>query len=280
MSYQVWAPQMGCKYVLTGASGSRAVFNDPTDADYVGVVTDLVGLDGAEVRESADDLVEADGGSHGNFYYGRRPIVISVKVYGHNSEFERETKIDKARRAFKECLRGDGTLWWQNNPIASYPAMTTWVRSQQKFVETGNWVKDLQLPLVSQYAPVFSASQNSSALGAGPFSLENKGDYPAFPIIEITGASTNPQVTVTVGGGTNRVFKTTGLTLAIGEKVQFDMLNHTGIFTAGARNGQVANRYIDFTGTTLWPYIDGATTRSLSLSGGGTFQVFWRDAWS
>lgn len=73
-------PQYGVKYTLTGPDGSRAVFNDPSDVDYVGQLTDLTGLDSAEVREAADDLIGDDGGVHGEFYYGRRPLTMSGRI--------------------------------------------------------------------------------------------------------------------------------------------------------------------------------------------------------
>jgi hypothetical protein len=60
--------------------GVRVVFNDPQDADYVGMLTNISGLDSPDVREAADDLIGDDGGVHGNFYYGRRPIVLEGQI--------------------------------------------------------------------------------------------------------------------------------------------------------------------------------------------------------
>ncbi len=58
------------------------------------------------------------------------------------------------------------------------------------------------------------------------------------------------------------------------------MLNHTGLFTSGARVGQSANRYIDFT-TTAWPYLTGlGTSQTFALTGGGTATVQYRDTWA
>lgn len=278
MTYVPWAPQIGCKYTLTGAAGTVAVFNDPLDSNYVGMLADITGLDGPEIRESSEDLVEADGGVHGAFYFGRRPIVLTARVFGHVSELEREGRVAKAKRAFNESLRSDATLSWQNIPTASYPSMFTNVRAQSRFIETGGWVKELTISLVSQYAPVFSLAQNSTSVGAGPHTPENKGSYPAFPLIRITGASTNPQISMP-GPSPSRIIKTAGLTLAAGETVEIDTLNHTAAFIAGARNGQSANRYIDFTNTTYWPYIDAASSQQFTLAGGGTFQLLWRDTW-
>lgn len=449
MAYYPKAVEVGARYQLVSPDGVVAVFNDPTDPNYVGMLTDVTGLDSAEVRESAEDLVETDGGQHGNFYFGRRPITMTARVFGHASILERNLRIDRAERA-SLALRGDSVLTWKpsvrrdnlvtnpravndtsgwitsgpntglsigatltratgqtppvgttalqivtsgatntnqgagdqialtagktytvtishkrssgtgtglayfadpagavttfgsasatawttytrtfvaastgtytfgvrqadSNTLAStflfsdalvtegtdgsyfdgdtagyywsdgshksisgdYVEMATWVRRQQPTREGGGWVKEIQLALVSQFAPVFSAVQQSTSVGAGPFSVENRGSYASYPIVRITGASANP--TITIGSG---VFKTTGLTLAIGETVEFDFLNHTGVFTAGARNGQSANRYIDFASITAWPFIAAASTPNVVLAGGGTFQVFWRDTWA
>jgi hypothetical protein len=73
-------PQYGVKYTLVGPDGGRAVFNDPSDNDYVGVLSNISGLDSPDLRESADDLIGDDGGVHGNFYHGRRPIVIEGQI--------------------------------------------------------------------------------------------------------------------------------------------------------------------------------------------------------
>lgn len=272
MAYLPIATYFGAKFTLTGPDGSVATFNDPTDANYVGALTEVSGLDSAEVRESAFDLTESDGATHGSFYLSRRPIVLTGKVFNHTSILERNTRLDRARRA-SMCLRADGTLAW-DVPIAPSGTVTLFVpvRRQQPFRESGAWVKDFQIPLVSQYATIFGNTLKTVATGVA---TENQGNYPAYPLITITGASTNP----TVSDG-SRVFRTTGLTLAVGEAVRFDMLNHTGIFTVGARTGQSANRYIDFA-LTQWPYLNGLNVvQSFSLTGGGTASIQYRDTWA
>lgn len=279
MTYAPYSPQLAAKYTLTGPSGRKAVFNDPLDTDYVGMVFDLSGLDSAEIRESADELVEADGGQHGNFYFGRRPITMGIRVFGHATIEERDTRIDKLRAITKECMRADGVLSWQNvssvlpNPFQS---MQTWVRIQQPFRDAGGWVKELQLAMVSQYAPLFSQTLHTQTT-TGNTTIENKGDYPAYPILRFTGQSPagtiNPRATDGHGGD----FRTTGLTLASGEIVEFDMLNHIGNFTAGARSGQSANRYIDFAAT-VWPsLVRGNNT--FTLTPNGSLTILWRDTW-
>lgn len=75
-------PEYGVKYVLTGmqSDGVRITFNDPQDVDNVGFLSNITGLDSPDLRESADDLIGDDGGVHGNFFHGRRPIVLEGMI--------------------------------------------------------------------------------------------------------------------------------------------------------------------------------------------------------
>lgn len=283
MAYFPLATEIGAIYTLVSSNGLwTAVFNDPTDANYVGMLTEVTGLDSADVRESAIDVVEGDGGVHGNFYMGRRPVVLTGKVFGHATLAARELRLDKLRNA-SLALRGDATLKWKPSDWATrtYVERFVPVRRQQPYRETGQWVKDFQVPLVSQYSQIFSTNlytSASTAAGTGVV-VENQGNFPAYPIIEITGIS---GATTTVTDGNGGTFKTlSSLTVASGEKVQFDMMTHQGTFTAGARVGQSATRYIDFASITQWPaLIKGNNTVTLAIGAGGTFKVIWRDTWA
>lgn len=178
MTYIPFSPQTGAKYRLTGPDGTIAVFNDPTDANYVGMLTDVTGLDSANVRESGDDLVQSDGGWHGNFYYGRRPITLTGEVFGHASVDARTARLDRLIRA-SNAMRGDATLWWQNSDMNAVP-MQVLVRRQQPLRISGAWVKNFQLQLVSADAPLFSAVTHQQG-GANVLaeSFENNTDFPA-----------------------------------------------------------------------------------------------------
>lgn len=446
MAYYPFAVEAGAIYTLTNPNGAVAVFNDDLDPSYVGMLTEVTGLDSPEVRESADELVEADGGTHGNFYFGRRPIVMNGKVFGHASVTERSIRLDRARRA-SMALRSDSTLswipskgltnyvtnpravndtsgwattaisgitaggtltrvtavappvgttalqvvtttttnqglfytlnvtagktyyisvesrrtagvgtpeayfsgggitgvlgalntagtfnltktfsvtptqsgtaylafrdpsatantfqvsdvsvtnrpatyfdgdsagvYWQGDAHAStsgdYIGMFTTVRRQQPFRETGAWNKDFMLSLVSEYAPIFSTGLKTlSASGGSNIVTENRGSWPAYPILRITGTTAaNPTITNSTTGA---VINTQGtLIVASGETLEIDTLNHTANFTAGARNGQSGNRYINF-GTTVWPSMPTGNNTYV-MSGTGTLAVAWRDTW-
>lgn len=299
--YVPYSPQIGCKYVLTAPDGTRAVFNDKTDVDYVGDLFDISGLDSAEIRESAADLVAADGGIHGDFYFGRRPITLSARVYNATGPLDRDYRIDKARHVVKQCLRANGVLSWTNNPVVSNLAMRAEVRMQQPLRVTGNWVKDIQLSLVSQFTPLFSDQlQTASAtnLGTAKTGVVNRGDYPAYPILTITGASN------LVAGATGIAFfnTTTGRVLRLdpsfvlmkSEVVEFDLLNHTGVVrTASTASGARAvgtdlSQYIDFD-TTTWPTVAPGSNNFQVLASKasgetqtvlGTYSFTYRHAWA
>lgn len=278
-TYVQWAPQFGCKYSLIASDGSTAVFNDDTNANYVGALNEVSGLDSPEVRESAQDLVEADGGQHGNFWRGRRPIVLSGIVFNHATLTQRDQRLDKLRNVVGKMYRTDGELQWSNNPVGTYPTMRCWVRLQQPLRISGGWNKEFQVPLVSQYPQIFGTSGNNSAVTAsGPTGVlvANQGDYPYYPLVYVYGPSTNPLV----GNFTHsEIFYTTGLTVASGETLRINMFTHSADFIAGARTGQSANRYIDFANTVSWPAVY-PDNNGFYLTGGGTFQVYWVDSWS
>lgn len=137
--------EYGCKYVLHGPDGTRAVFNDEKDEDFVGILgPESSGLDSADVRESAWDAVEEDGGHHGDFFDGRRPIVLQGTIIATGAK-DRNEKVNKLKRAAR-ALRSDATLTWQ--PIGG-PEVTLLLRKQQPLRITKGFVKEFQLPMVA-----------------------------------------------------------------------------------------------------------------------------------
>jgi len=99
-------PQFGVKYTLTGPDGTVVTFNDFSDPNNVGTLTDISGFDSPEVRESADDLVEMDGGIHGSFFYGRRPITLSGLIHEHADAADRNMRMARLMQA-TNAMRDD-----------------------------------------------------------------------------------------------------------------------------------------------------------------------------
>ena len=279
MSYFPYAQELGARYTLTGG-GVSAVFNDQSSADYVGIVREVGGLDGAEVRESADDIVEGDGGRHGAFYFGRRPITFTVMVLNPASALDRATRLDKLRRVCTAGLRADISLsWiptWGTTPDVNYVAMYTPVRLQQPLREQGNWQKTVSISLVSEFAPLFSnALRSSPSIASGASAvLENKGSFPAAPVFRVTGATTAQ--TVITNTTTGKVLKlVTGYVIPAGQLRVIDVVNQSMTDTGGVAN---YNDKIDWSAST-WPTL-ASGNNTFSLTGGGSLVVEWRDTWA
>jgi virginiamycin B lyase len=155
-------PQLGTKYTLTGPDGSIATFNDPNDVNFVGSITEITGLDSPEVRENAENIVGMDGGIHGNFYHGRRPITISGTIYNVVSNEDRNFKVTKLLQA-SNAMREDAILEW--TPDGGERQFVK-VRRQQPVRVTGGWSKSFQLLLVAADPRIYSTKLSTTIIGA------------------------------------------------------------------------------------------------------------------
>jgi hypothetical protein len=143
---------ISAQYTLTGPDGTRAVFNNMLDRDYVGMLTDVTGLDSPEVRESADDLVQMDGGLHGDFFFGRRPITLSGIILNPASVDDRDRRFTKIARA-SSAMRADAQLSWLTT--AGEEQFVN-VRRQQPLRVSGGWQKTFQIGLVASDPRIYS----------------------------------------------------------------------------------------------------------------------------
>ena len=284
--------EIGIKYTLTGPNGGVAVFNDQTDPNYVGALTEVTGFDNPDVRENADDLVQMDGGIHGDFFYGRRPITMTGLILNPASATERNARSDKLTRA-ADALRADATLAF--TPSGGVPSVM-WVRKNQPTRITGAWQKQFQLALVAADPRIYSSALHTSTVSAGtstpvgrsydkgygidygPASpvgqalVTNAGTTLTYPVLTITGPASNPQITnMTTGQRISLIY-----TLADGEQLVVDTLNRT------VRLGGTTDRYgaVDFGNTSWWGLVPGVNDiRLASFSSGASLRVDWRDAW-
>lgn len=182
MAMEFISPELSTKYTLTGFGGVRAVFNDPTDADYVGVLTEITGLDSAEVREEGDVLPGRSGGMHGQFLHGRRPITLTGKVFGHATSAARSDRLGRLQAIVGAAVPyGEVKLSWAR---AGGDDMTVAVRTQQPLRVSGAWVKEFQVALV---APDYRIYQGSSfqtvAMGSPNTTINLTGTAPVSPRI-------------------------------------------------------------------------------------------------
>lgn len=178
------APQISAKYVLIGPRGTRVTFNDPADVDNVGVLTGITGTDSPEVREDGEAFVQSDGGAHGPFLYGRRPITLEGLIYGHVSDAQRNERVARLLEA-TDAMSADATLSWQ--PAGGAAVFTT-LRRQQPPKISGGWNKSFQLSLVAADPRFYSNTLNSATLtSTAATPLVNSGNADTFPTYTIWG---------------------------------------------------------------------------------------------
>lgn len=292
MTY-VNGPQFGVKHTLIGPDGTVAVFNDDTDPNYVGVLTNASGFDSPEVRESAADLVEMDGGIHGAFYYSRRAVVLEGLIRASSAE-DRNLKATILQRA-SNAVRADAQLkWTPDGGIEQF----LYVRRQSRLAIEGGFNKSFQLPLVASDPRIYSTSllsvqidaAGSGSVGrsyprvypidyggstaAGQGNVINEGSHQTPPLLRLDGPLTNPAIR---NVSTDQTITLT-YSLASGEYLEIDTANHTVIL-----NG-TTDRYsaIDFANTD-WFYIEPGTNDirllAAAYSAPAKLTVSWRYAW-
>lgn len=290
-------PQYGVKYTLTGPDGTIVTFNDDTDPNNVGMLTEITGFDSPDVRENADDLVQMDGGIHGDFFYGRRPITMTGKITSFGGSTATRNMLMTRLMQATNAMRGDAILQW--TPDGSVQQQFIGLRRQQPLRITEAWIKQFQISMVAADPRVYSSilhqqSVTSDATGtsggfgfnlAFPISfgaatvtgqtfVENQGNAETYPVYTITGPGTNPTVyNATTGKSLAFIYS-----LNAGESLTVDTLNRTVLLN------NTTSRYsaLDFINSSwggLVPGINDVRLQFFSSGTGASIRVDWRDAW-
>lgn len=286
-------PQISAPFVLTGPDGTRVAFNNAADPDYIGMLRDVTGLDSPDVRESADDLVQMDGGIHGDFFYGRRPVTLTGLLLNPASADERNQRMTSLMRA-SNAMRADAILSWT---LEGGEAQFLSVRRQQPLRITGAWQKEFQLAVVAADPRIYSTALHqedvvpgadglggfsspltspltSSAPVSGQVMVDNQGSAQSPALLVINGPCTNPRV-INFTTGEELVLT---YTLGEAEFLVIDMLNRTVLLNNSA------SRYgaVDFNATSWWwlePGENDIRFAPSSYSLGCTLEIHFRDAW-
>lgn len=282
------------RVVLGNGDAARA------DIDWIGYLNPddgVTGLDSAEVRESSDLLVEADGGVHGAFYRGRRPFTLNGWIDTNTDLATMSERADKLLAA-TDALRQDGTLVWKES---HRPETGVWFRAAAGGARiSGRIPKRFTLPLVSADDRIVGTAINTATIVPGgasgivgyttpyddPYGEEinvsgqvtviNAGKKGARPWFVIEGPITNPRLVNNTTGEEIRIT----YTLAAGQFLTVD--------THPARRsvllGGTSSRWgaVDNANTTWWELGSGANDvrlLSLSFSSGAELTVQWRDTW-
>jgi hypothetical protein len=267
-------PQFGVKYVMTNAEGIRAVFNDPSDLDYVGWLTDISGFDSPEVREAADDLVGDDGGVHGTFYYGRRPVVLEGMIDSRPDNVERNRRMTRLQRA-SNAMRADSSLRWM--PEGGVEQFLN-IRRQQPLRITGSYLKSFQLSMVSADPRIYSAAVKEKIFAPNDHDeeLENVGTTGSPPEVSITG----PATAIEIHNHTTGAFIVFAAAYSITstQRLDIDFRNRTVV----RENGTNVYGQVQFASTTWWDIVPGLNEIAWHATGttaNSAMTVRWRDAW-
>lgn len=188
------APVYGVKVVLTRGS-YRVTFNDSTDSDNIGSLTNIDGLDSPTVREQGENLQEFDGGIHADrFFYGRRPIMLEGVVHGHATVSARNTNLQKLMDV-TNAMRDDMTMTWQ--PAGGFEVSVALRRQQPLRIEGLGPNKTFAAGMVAADPRIYSTTTVTQSLGASGTTVTNSGSTEAFPIYYVTGKTTaNARLTV------------------------------------------------------------------------------------
>lgn len=267
-------PQFGVKYTLTGPDASRATFNDPTDMDYVGWLSDISGLDSPELREAADDHIGDDGGIHGDFFHGRRPVVLEGMVDSRPTNADRNIRMTKLQRV-TNALRKDLTMRWA--PEGGNEQIL-YMRRQQPLRITGGYNKSFQVALVSADYRIYGAAirEQYHAPNDSTVELENAGTTVTPPIFTIYGPATAMQVH---NRKTGEYFNfASGYSISAGEYIVIDVANKSIV-----KNGTTdIYENLVFDTSTWWGIRPGVSNIEFLATGttvATAMIVRWQDAW-
>lgn len=191
--------ELGCPYYFYEPSGVNYVaLNVPADANFIGYVKSITGLDMSGVRENAQTVVAGDGGYHGPFWRDRRPWTFSGFIVPSFSLVARDQAQEKLEGILGACLRADGTLLW--TPADTITRKLLFRCQQPVRVSEGqsNVQKMFQVAAVSADWRAVSNTAKSQTIThtylATTGTCVNSGNCDAAPIFTFTGPIINPFV--------------------------------------------------------------------------------------
>lgn len=280
------AIELGAPYwVYNPAQTDYFAINSPGDAKFIGYVSDITGLDDAEVRENAQNINAGDGGLNGRFYRGRRPWTITGFIMPTMPVTARSAAADRIADIMDQCMEADGYLMW--TPSDTITKFITF-RKQQPFRDTkgqSNVQRNFLLSGVAADWRVYDHTQKQ----VGPtVAAGGAGQWTALPVVHNSGKARAP-FTFTLTGPTNGVWIwnfTTGVgirlstNLATGQTLVVDntgryptvnvnAVNHYGDVVVADSDWSVAVEKGD-NNFQFWTSSPTAATQ-------GT--LTWRDAW-
>ena len=289
--------ELNVTYELVGPRGVRAVFNDQTDPDYVGMLQEVTGTDAPDLTESAENIVQEDGGIHGDFFYNRRPIVLNGLLLNPVDAIDRNVKMEKVSGA-SDAMRADAILRW--TPSGGEKRRVS-VRRQNGPRFTGAWQKEFMVGLVAEDPRIYSDTLYQQSLAAtvggapsgrtfpetfpisygggtpaGQVFIENQGNTVTYPVLTIYGPGNIPAITnFTTNQG---LYLNTTLAAS-----QFITIDTNPIRRQILFNGNTSvYSTLDFAQSSWWGLEPGTNDIRFSygsFSTGASLGIEWRNAW-
>lgn len=241
------------------------------------LITDVDGLDDADVRDERAVLPVQHGEAAYDSYYGGRTITLSGKTRAYSLQKMRD-QIQALRVAFADL---------QEHPFiirAGTPSRTVKINAKkyQKLVihesqQNFKYEREFQISLraslpfflsyLEHYAPISVAASPASA------TITNLGNFPSRPRLVLAGPITNPMI-VNTTNGKQMLFNGS---LIAGEVWTIDTAKMTVVDQTGA------NKFSALDVTSDWIELaSGDNTIQVTgtgLAGGTSMQVYWSDTW-
>jgi Siphovirus-type tail component, C-terminal domain len=271
--------EIGIPYLLAGPDGTRAVFNDPADVDFVGYLDGENGitglLDGATVRESTVDKVEADGAVHGLFWRGRRVGTLQG-ILRPDAAIDVILSAEARLKLASRGLRADCQLRYTPTG-ATHERMLLLRRTATPSI-TGRRPKQFQIALASAEHRILSSEEELVTIAAGATGeASNEGDEWAPWRAQLTGPLTNPSI-VNVDLSGQQV--ALDITLGGGDTLDIDQARRTIVMTSGGITSDAYSAF-DFA-TSTWFDLAPASSSTIRLdadAGAGDMSFMYRHAW-
>lgn len=154
--------ELSIPYEITGPDGTRVVVGNSNtakaDPDWIGWLDPENGISiSREIRQSAEDATDVEGGYHGLFHRGRATINLQGSLDPTLGITATETKLQRATRA----LRTDALFKFTPT---GYPTRAFWVRLAQDPVFSGRRPKQFNAQLVSQRPYALSPEETTREL--------------------------------------------------------------------------------------------------------------------
>lgn len=260
-------------YTLVTPSGN-ITFNGTGDGLYL---SDVVGLDGADIRNPVDDLPQHDGGLPHRFFRTARHVTLRGYIVATAGTTTRRTLSDTLRgytgslvRPTTAQLVASCRLRWTPSGYSD-ERMVDAIQLYEPVQISGGYQKEFEFTVVSPYSYAIDLTQTSTVIAAaGTATLTNAGNTASYPVIRVTGAVTNATVT---NSTTGELVTLTAAGVAAGSYAEIDNFRKTVYLNGNSTNllGKV-----DFTTSTWISLQPGANV--IAPTGSGV-TVLWNHSW-